>query len=495
MKSRFFLLWLALLAAFNFLFWSEAPGLNMLLFAVLVMIALFIRYPVSWRRRTVQLSGICTLLCGMMVALYGPGWSVFAVIFSLCVFAVFVMEPAFRSVSGAAFQFALNIFLWIMAPMRNKEEAQVVNKRSGRGWFFTKVLLLPLFVTFLFFILYAWGNPHFAGFFKDFFECLRKFFEDFSFAHFFFIVGGGILCGALLVLYRFGLERYETTSDAAVRKRKKPLFPTGMIALRREVKIGIAMLVMLNVLLLFVNGLDISRVWYRFVVPENFSLKNFVHEGTWVLLFSIFLSMLVLLWLFRGNIHFYKNNLWLKRLAYIWIGQNIFLALSLFKRNYHYIDFHGLAYGRIVVIAFLLLVVAGLITLAIKIKKDRSVFFLHRINSWAAYFMIVMISFVNWDRVIVKFNLHHWNQAQIDTDFYLGVSPTAYPLLYENKEIIWQQLEAHKKNPVTWVDHSDDFWKILNRKRQNYWETNGRKHHWQSWNFYRWRTLDWMDIH
>lgn len=494
MKSRLLLLWLVLLAAFNFLFWNETPGLNLLVFPVLVMIALFIRYPGAWRRRNVQLSGICTLLCGIMVALYGTGWSVFAVIFSLCVFAVFVMEPAFRSVTGAALQFTLNVFLWTMVLGQNKEQ-QTTNKRSGRGWFFVKVLLLPVLVTFLFFLLYAWGNPHFAGIFKGFFECLRKFFKDFSFGHFFFLVGGGVLCGAMLLLYRFGLEHYEKTPDAAVRKKRKPVFSTGMIALRREVKIGIAMLVMLNVLLLFVNGLDISRVWNHFTVPENFSLKQFVHEGTWVLMFSIFLSMLVLLWLFRGNMHFFKQNLRLKRLAYIWIGQNIFLALSLFKRNYEYIDFHGLAYGRIVVIAFLLLVIVGLITLAIKIKKDRSVFFLHRVNSWAAYFLIVLISFVNWDKTIVNFNLHHWNQGQIDTDFYLQVSPTAYPLLYENKAIIQQQLKAHQENPVIWVDHSGDFWEILNRKRSNYWQANFGPKHWPSWSYARFKTIDWMDVH
>src|SRR3954470_20465479 len=113
MKSRFLLPWLVLLAAFNFLFWHEAPGLNMLLFAVLVMAVLSIRFPGAWKRRTVQLSGVCTLMSGMMVVLYGAGWSVFAVIFSLWVLAVFVMEPLFRSVSSAAIQFGLNIFSWM----------------------------------------------------------------------------------------------------------------------------------------------------------------------------------------------------------------------------------------------------------------------------------------------------------------------------------------------------------------------------------------------
>lgn len=494
MKSRFLLLWLILIAAFNFLFWHEAPGLNMLLFAVLVMTALFIRYPRSLRRKSVQLTGSCTLLCGVMVTIYGPGWSVFAVIFSLSVFTIFVMEPQFRSVSGAAIQFVLNVFSWMFAK-ENGAQTNPGNKPAGRGWFYTKVLLLPLLVTFLFFVLYLWGNPHFAEKFGGFFTNLIKFFEDFTAAHFFFLLGGTILCGAFLRLCRIGLERLEQLPDEMVRKKRKHIFPAGMIALRSEVKTGIVMLALLNVLLLFVNGLDISKVWYRFVVPKDFSLKDFVHEGTWVLMFSIFLSMAVLLWLFRGNIHFYKKNLWLKRLAYIWIAQNVFLALSLFKRNYEYIDFHGLAYGRIVVIVFLIVVIAGLITFVIKIKKDRSVFFLNRINSWIAYFLIVMVSFVNWDMVIVRYNLHHWNKGQIDTDFYLHANEDVYPLLFENEELVYQQLEAQRQNPVVWVDHLDDFWKVLHRKRFNYWQANCCVNDWKSWHYLRDKTLDWMDIH
>jgi hypothetical protein len=483
MKSRFLLLWPALLVAFNFLFWNEAPGLNMLLFAMLVMAALFLRSPCAWRIRKVWLSGICTLACGITVALYGQGWSVFALIFSLSVFAVFVMEPLIRSVSGAALQFFLNVFLWPYAPNARAAQNSSTNKRSGRVWFFTKVLIIPLAVTSLFFLLYLWGNPHFAEVFSGFFDWLRKVFEDFSFAHFFFLVGGGILCGAFIRLFRFGLEQYEKSPDGVVRKKRKHLFPVSMIALRKEVIAGIIMLTLLNVLLLFVNGLDIARVWNHFVVPENFSLKRFVHEGTWVLIFSIFLSMLVLLWLFRGNIHFYKKNQTLKKLSYTWIAQNIFLALSLFKRNYHYIDFHGLAYGRIVVIAFLLLVIAGLITLIIKIKRDRSVFFLHRVNSWIAYFLIVMISFVNWDKAIVSFNLHHWNKGQIDIDYYLKADESTYPLIYKNLDLVKAQMEAHKQNPVQWVYHLDltDFKHELDSNAKLYLSKQAKKS-WVSWN-------------
>ncbi|CAN5328637.1 hypothetical protein BH09BAC5_BH09BAC5_17350 [soil metagenome] len=480
MKSRFLLLWLVLLAAFNFLFWSEAPGLNMLLFAVLVMTALFIRHPKAWRRKTVQISGTGTLICGIMVTVYGAGWSVFALIFSLCVFSVFVMEPLFRTVGSAAIQFVLNLFLW---PLNKANADQATPTENSSRKKTMRIILLPLLVTFLFFLLYAWGNPHFAELFKGFFDALGKFFKEFSGAHFFFLVGGGFLCVAFLKYYPVGLERYESSPEGMVRKKRKSVFPSGMMALRRELHTGIVMLILLNTLLLFVNGLDISRVWNHFIVPDNFSLKKFVHEGTWVLMFSIFLSMLVLLWLFRGNIHFYKKNEWLKRLSYIWIAQNIFLAFSLFKRNAEYIGFHGLAYGRIVVIVFLMLVVFGLITFIIKIRKDRSLFFLQRINSWAVYVLIVFVSFINWDRFIVNYNIHHSNPGQIDIDYYLKLHNNVLPLLYENAPAIKLQMEAHKRNPVTWVYLLDikQFRIALDERTRAYIVARSEKS-WMSWN-------------
>src|SRR5436190_305225 len=155
-------------------------------------------------------------------------------------------------------------------------------------------------------------------------------------------------------------------TDPLLRKRvRRPhwLAPRAMNPLERERRMGMVLLVVVNALLLVVNVIDISWVWFDFEVPENFSLKQFVHEGTWMLIISILLSILILLHLFRGNLNFYRRTHALKLLASLWIGQNFILGISVFLRNYHYIGFHGLAYKRIGVIVFLALVLVGLVTL------------------------------------------------------------------------------------------------------------------------------------
>ena len=109
---------------------------------------------------------------------------------------------------------------------------------------------------------------------------------------------------------------------------------------------------LLNLLLLVVNVLDINWIWFDFEVPLEFSLKQFVHEGTYLLIFSILLSMMLVLYFFRSSLNFYPKKKALVVLGKIWIIQNMVLAFSVFIRNYHYIDYHGLAGKRIGVIAF-----------------------------------------------------------------------------------------------------------------------------------------------
>jgi hypothetical protein len=137
-----------------------------------------------------------------------------------------------------------------------------------------------------------------------------------------------------------------------------------------------------------------------------------VHKGTYLLIFSILLSMGILLYLFRGNQNFNEYNRWLRYGAYAWIFQNAVMSISVGIRVYHYIHNYGLAYKRIGVCLFLGLVVFGLITLTYKITRKRSGFFLWRINAWAVYTMLLLMSWVNWDLLITRHNSSHKFQQE-----------------------------------------------------------------------------------
>ena len=74
----------------------------------------------------------------------------------------------------------------------------------------------------------------------------------------------------------------------------------------------------------------------------------------------ILISIIISLYLFRGNQNFYKKSVLLKKLALAWLAQNVILAFSVGIRNVHYIEHYALAHKRIGVFFFLLATIIGL---------------------------------------------------------------------------------------------------------------------------------------
>ena len=122
-------------------------------------------------------------------------------------------------------------------------------------------------------------------------------------------------------------------------------------------------------------------------------------------------------------------------MAYGWISQNGLLAISVGIRNYHYIDYHGLAYKRIGVIFFLALTLFGLGSLFVKIANKKSGYFLWRTNAWAVYGVMVLLALFNWDGIITKHNLNHNTDKDIDIPFLLTLSDKVLPELHEHREV------------------------------------------------------------
>jgi hypothetical protein len=195
--------------------------------------------------------------------------------------------------------------------------------------------------------------------------------------------------------------------------------------------------------------------------------------------------------LFRSEQNFFRPKSWLHKLAYLWIGQNLILGISVFIRNFHYISFHGLAYKRIGVIIFLTLVLIGLVTMFFKVEQKKTLFHLVRINSWAAAIMLCLMTLVNWDVAIVKYNLSHNNPAEIDIDNYLNLSSKVLPVLYADLDKVERQMKKHMKNRVRWVEQLDpvEFRERLDAKKERF-LNNYQEDRWPSWNLADQRTYE-----
>ena len=165
-------------------------------------------------------------------------------------------------------------------------------------------------------------------------------------------------------------------------------------------------------------------------------MAAYVHEGAGLLIFSIILAMLLLLLFFRGNLNFYKKNKWLRYGAYLWIFQNLFLVFSVCMRDYYYISHYGLAYKRIGLLFFLAMVLAGLLTVFLKIYYTKTTYYLLRINAWVAILLLVFASTVHWDETIARYNLARKSSIPLDIHFLLSLSDKTLPLIENNKELL-----------------------------------------------------------
>lgn len=484
---------------FDGLFWDHHLGLNLMLFGLLVGVVLLQRYGWNGLSIPARLTLVGAVITGSMVVVHNSIVACVGAIVSLIVFSALAHERQLRSLVYALLQALVNLVCVPQAAWEGAGELTQGHRAPRAGWRWTRLILLPLIIGAIFFQLYRAGNPRFdeltAGFLDGFWELLGDFLAEIMTPHAFFFLFALTMCATLLYRYapKFVLQLEQYWTDMLLRRKVRRahwLKPRSLNPLERERRMGVLLLVLVNALLLVVNAIDISWVWLGFEVPEGFSLKQFVHEGTWVLICSILLSMLILLHLFRGNLNFYSRIGTLKLLALLWIAQNFILGISVFLRNYHYISFHGLAYKRIGVIVFLALVLVGLITLYIKVRERRSLFYLARVNAWAAFAMLVGLTTIDWDSFIVRTNLRHPNRGEVDIDNYLAMSDKVLPLLYANIDLVEAQMERHRQNRVRWVDSLDplEFRDQLDAKRDLF-LARFASQEWPEWNWADQRTM------
>lgn len=485
------------LVIYDYFFWQEKFGINLMLFTALLSAFIILQNKESLQSINVLvlLSGV--LISGAMVFINNSGISKFTHILSFLLLTGFVHEQKMRSLY---FTFA-NVFLnFSSSPIMlfKSAEKTTINIKGVRLFFFwSKILFFPILIIVVFYMLYAGSNQFFGSVFEGLWSFLDKIFRDLfqnlSIARTLFLLIGLLIISGVIIKKYFSYFLSDDLSysdfirrekmNREINKKRNSFQPFTLNALRKELKAGIVLLVILNFLILVLNFIDIKMLWFGFYPPDQFSMKHFVHEGTYLLIISILFSMVIILYFFRKNQNFISQNKLLKLLSYAWIFQNMILCISVCIRNQYYVYFDGLAYKRIGLFAFLLLVLFGLSTLMHKIKKLKSFYYLLRINTWSIYIMIMIMSFFNWDMIIAKTNINHQNDSGIDLDLYLYLSPLTYPYIYANLNKIEKQMEQHKATGVKWVKNLDIklFKQALDLKRDEF-LSRYADYSWVSWN-------------
>ncbi|GAB5417326.1 MAG: hypothetical protein Crog4KO_29080 [Crocinitomicaceae bacterium] len=468
---------------FNLLFWKEQLGINLLLFSSLLLAIGLITSKDVRKSKSAWISVAGVLLTGVMVLLHHSFAARFVHFISLIVFIGFLSQPQLKAVFHAI---AASILNALELPKSIALEAVLKTKnrqKMKKRWRWVKLIVIPWVVFWIFYWIFYGSNPVFAAYcdriWNVVFDILESIFKDLSVLWIVQLIFGMAVVG--LVLFRSSrknLSQYEDQLMENIERKRKPrpnafsFTRKTVISLKNEYKSALLLIASINLLLLVINVIDINWIWFNFEYDGTYNLSQFVHEGTYLLILSILLSMGILLYFFRRNLNFFPNNIWLRRLANAWIFQNAILVVSVIVRNYHYMYHFGLAYKRIGVMFFLCAVIIGLITLYIKINKAKTSFYLLKVNSWAVYGLLLLLSLVNWDGVIVKHNIKYTHEVRMDVEFLMSLSDKTLPILYENKD----KLRLSDRRCY----YGNMELQLYNRINQ--FMANQRKISWKSWN-------------
>jgi hypothetical protein len=492
---------------FSLIFWQEKLAVNTLFFDAFIMAALFYLYPNAGQQATVRWLLVGHMLCLAMIVMHNTVLSKIAFTATLLLMVAFA-EYTHRSAWFAGGSVILNMLLMVpsfIEPMAHIKSKAIKRSTLSRA---IRFAIFPVLLLILFFIIYLLANSvlqemagRLGAQIELFFE---RFFNFFAIDRFLFLLLGLLITGTLLLKSKVDyFSRHEALHRDALQRIKIPMhkrgqqpfyavirgimgrFAHGMLALRNEYTIGIISLVLLNILLLFVNGIDISYLWFHFDYMGDVFLYKMLHEGTELLIVSIVLAMLVLLFFFKGNLNFYKRNKWLKYGAYAWIIQNTILVISVFLRDYYYIARYGLAYKRIGVLFFLLMVLIGLITVFIKIWYKQTNYFLFRVNAWAGITVLVLSTTLHWDEFIASYNLQRKDAVPLDVAFLLTLSDKTLPLLDRNRDVLQKRQDTLQRIPGKQDNnlHGDTCFIAQLQQREMLFVKQQQQLSWLSWNY------------
>ena len=455
----------ALLWAYHLLFWQEALGINLVLFGTaLIAIAYFKNRPLRLRPVHIFLMGL-TLANAISVLWINTLFS--NTLFALLSLATFT---SLHLKHDSVFEAFLNGVFNIFNPRQGVIPglAGMLPTPKTRGALYLRLSAVPLIILTFYMVLFSAGNSIFNAWTEEFFSGFRRLFSNWTFEYTLFILLGVLITRWVWRTHWVRLLRVKAYNEWE-RKTGTPK-PFVLMGLKHEYLTAFMVLALLNLLFLAVNIIDIRWVWFRFYVPAEFSLKDFVHEGVGWLIFSLLVSMGLILFYFRGNLNLYRDNHKLKTLAYFWIFQNAILAVSVVIRTFYYIGFHGLAPGRIGVLIFLTMVLLGLSSLAWKIGHNYNNAYVVRVNTLFVIGVLGVSSLLPWNHIILRHNLAHGNVNEIDVDYYLDLDPQVYPLVYENLDIIEAQIKGHQRNARTWINYSslEDFREALRWRSEAY---------------------------
>ncbi|GGI23499.1 hypothetical protein GCM10008119_07950 [Pedobacter mendelii] len=206
------------------------------------------------------------------------------------------------------------------------------------------------------------------------------------------------------------------------------------------------------------------------------------------------MALAVIIYFFRGNLNFYSKSKTLRILAFAWMIQNFILIISVFIRDGYYIEFYGLTHKRIGVLVFAILCIIGLTTVYIKVAKQKTFFYLLKINGNIWFVLLLAFSTINWDVLIAKYNLAQSDKISLDAKYLLSLSDKTLPVLDKNRAKLHFTEDTDTNDRTYASPETSAFYQQQLYQRIGHFKERHEKVSWLSWNLQDWKTAEYFGL-
>jgi hypothetical protein len=190
-------------------------------------------------------------------------------------------------------------------------------------------------------------------------------------------------------------------------------------------------LVLFNILFAVQTILDAAYLWGGAALPEGMNYATYAHHGAYPLIATALLAAAFVLVAMRPGGAGEQSPV-IRRLVYLWVGQNVLLVVSSILRLKLYVDVYSLTLLRVSAFIWMLLVAVGLVLIMARIALGRSNGWLVGANVLVLALTLYACGFVNFAAVIANHNLSYRhetmpNATKPDMAYVLELGPHVIP--------------------------------------------------------------------
>jgi hypothetical protein len=474
-------------------FHRQSLGINLLITELILFLVLTFTRQIKFQGKNQITCYTGFLITSLFTVLTNSIFSIIINFLALFILIGIIIYPDAKSLINSFALSFLNLFNSQIRFLKELSDSKYKGQSILSYLWRSRIFIIPLFIIIIFIVIYRLSNPIFDKLVISANRILQErfisVFKDFDLL---FVIT--FLISLIISNYIFLRTSNQNiikndffSNDFQIRIKKNSHNNFKFNGLKNEYKAGVFLLIILNLILLIINIIDIKWVWFNFTWNGQY-LKQFVHEGTYLLILSIIISIILVLFIFRGNLNFYTKNKLLKNLSYCWLAQNAILTISVAIRNFRYINYFALAYKRIGVIIFLVLTLYGLYTVFIKVHYNKTSFYLFKSNAFVLYIILIISSSINWDTLIAKYNFKHSDKSFLHLDFLSTLSDKSLPYLDKSfQELL--QIDKIQKEKFPFEEKfmsPEEYHHIIEKRKIDF------INKWKSKNFLSWNLPEYL---